>query len=84
MTKTNVIWADISNRNWKKKFIIEMITKMTEVYILCLDIQIPTEIDSSVLKWCQKSQNFISFVGTFRFQLTKIVQYWNDYKDDRN
>ena len=56
---------------------------MTEVSILCLDIQIPTEIDSSVLKWCKKSQNFISLVETFKFQLKKTVQHWNDFKNER-
>ena len=40
-----------------------MISKMTEPYIICGDIQIPTEKDSSVLKWFQRSQNFTSFVG---------------------
>ena len=57
---------------------------MTEVYILCGDIQVPTEIDSSVLKWLQKWQNFTFLVGTFKFQLEKTVHYQNDYKDDRN
>ena len=36
--------------NWKRQFSIEMISNMKEPYIFCWDIQIPTEIDSSVLK----------------------------------
>ena len=32
-----------SNSNSNRQFSIEMITKMTELYILCGDIQIPTE-----------------------------------------
>ena len=32
-----------STFNWKRQFSIEIITKMTEHYILCGDIQIPTE-----------------------------------------
>ena len=34
----------------KKQFDIEMIIKMTEPCILCGDIHIPTEKDSSLLK----------------------------------
>ena len=45
-----------SNYHWNRQFSIEMMSKITELYIL---------------------------FGTFKFQLTKIVQYWNDYKDDR-
>ena len=56
---------------------------MTEPYILGADIQIPTEKDSSVFKWFQIWRNLTSFDGTFKFQLKKRVQYWNDYKDDR-
>ena len=76
------LWGH-SNPNWKRQFIIEMITKMTEPYILCGDIQIPTEKDRSVIKWFQIWRNLTSFVGTFKFQLKKTVQYWNDYKDNR-
>ena len=32
-----------SDPNWKRQVSIEMITKMTEPYILCGDNQIPTE-----------------------------------------
>ena len=111
-----------SDPNWERQFSIEMITKMTEPYILWGDIQIPidrtshlllehsnsTEKDSSVLKWFQRwrtrtsfvvtfksnwktqfsvnrferSQNFKSFVGTFKSQLKKPDHYRNDYKDD--
>ena len=52
---------------WKKQFSIQMISKMTEPYIVCGDIQIPTEKDSSGLKWSQRLQNFTSFVGIFQF-----------------
>ena len=76
------LWGH-SNPNWKRQFIIEIITKMTEPYILCGDIQIPTEKDSSIFKWFQIWTNLTSFLGTFKFQLKKRVQYWNDYKDDR-
>ena len=125
-----------SNSNWNRRFSIEMITKMTEPYILSGDIQIPTEKtvqyrndfkdhstlhplwghssfywkkNSLVLKWFQRWQNHAFFVetfkfqlknhfsilmistvkeltssvGTFRFQLKKTVQYWNDLKDYR-
>ena len=71
-----------------------MITKMTEHYIVCGDIQLSTKNDSSVLKWLQRWQNITFFVGTFKFRLTephifcwdieiqlkKTVQYWNDFK----
>ena len=67
----------------EKQFSIQMISKMTEPYIVCGDIQIPTEKDSSALTWFQRSQSFTSFEGRFRTQLRKTVQYWNDYKDDR-
>ena len=48
-----------------------MISNMKEIYIFCSDFQIPTEIDSSVLKWLQRWQNLTFFVGTFKFQLKK-------------
>ena len=48
-----------------------MITKMTEHYILCGDIQIPTEKNSTVSKWFQRSKKFTSSVGTFKFQQKK-------------
>ena len=76
------LWGH-SNSDWKKQFSIEMISKMTEPHILCGDIQIPTEKDSSVFKWFQICRNLTSFVGTFKFQLKRTIQYWNDYKDDR-
>ena len=107
----------------RTQFSIEMILKIKELYILCGDIQIPTEKhslfrndykgerplhsllghsnfnwqnltsllghsnssgkSSSVSKWFQRWQNLTSFVGTFKFQLKKTVQYWNDLKDYR-
>ena len=76
------LWGH-SKPNWKRQFIIEMITKMTEHYIVCGDIQLPTEKDSSVLKWLQRWQNITFFVGTFKFRLKKTVQYRNDFKDHR-
>ena len=60
-----------------------MILKMTNPNILCRDIQNPTEKDNSVSKRFERSQNFTSFVGTFKSQLKKTVHYRNDYKDDR-
>ena len=48
-----------------------MISNMKEPYIFCSDFQIPTEIDSSVLKWLQRWQNLTFFVGTFKFRLKK-------------
>ena len=48
-----------------------MISNMKEPYIFCWEIQIPTEKDSSVLKWLQRWQNFTFFLGTFRFRLKK-------------
>ena len=59
------------NPKWKRQFSIEIISKMTEHYILCGDIQIPTEKDSSVFKWFQIWRNLTSFVGTFKFQTEK-------------
>ena len=67
----------------KKQFSIEMISKMTDTNILCRDIQNPTEKDNSVSKRFERSQNFTSFVGTFKSHLKKTVHYRNDYKDDR-
>ena len=89
------LWGH-SNYNWKRQFSIEMISKITELYILWREIQIPTEKDSSVLKWLQRWQDLTLFEGTFKFRLTephifcwniqiqlkKTVQYWNDFKDD--
>ena len=70
-----------SNPKWKRQFSIEIISKMTEPYILCGDIQIPidrtshlllghsnsTEKDSWVLKWFQRWRTRTSFVVTFKF-----------------
>ena len=67
----------------KKQFSIEMISKMTDPNILCWDIEIRTEKDNSVSKRFERSQNFISFVGTFKSQMKKTVHYRNGYKDDR-
>ena len=54
----------------KKQFSIEMISKITELYILCGDIQVSTEKKNSlVLKWFQRWQNHAFFVETFMFQL---------------
>ena len=86
-----------SDNNWERQVTIEMITKMTEPYILWGDIQIPidrtshlllghsnsTGKNSSVPKWFQKSQKRTSFSGTLKFQLKNTVQYWNDFKDHR-
>ena len=76
------LWGH-SKPNWKRQFIIEMITKMTEHNIVCGDIQHPIEKDNSVLKWLQRWQNITFFVGTFKFRLKKTVQYRNDFKDHR-
>ena len=51
-----------SNSNWNRQFSIEMMSKITELYIVSGDFQIPTWKDSSVLKWFQRSQNVTSFV----------------------
>ena len=107
----------------KTQFSIDMILKIKELYILCGEIQIPTQRhslfrndykdgrplhsllghsnfnwqnltsllghsnssgkSSSVSKWFQRWQNLTSFVRTFKFQLKKTVQYWNDLKDYR-
>ena len=54
----------------KMQFSIEMIPKITELYIICGDIQVSTEkINSLVLKWFQRWQNHAFFVETFMFQL---------------
>ena len=88
------LWGH-SNPNWKTQIIIEMITKMTDPYILCWNIQVSNERslhlslghlksnwkNSSVSKWFKKWQNLTSFVETLKFQLKKTVQYWNDFKD---
>ena len=66
----------------KNQFSIEMISKMTDPNIICRDIQNPTEKDNSVSKRFERSQNFTSFVGTFKSQLKKRVRYQNDYKHD--
>ena len=44
------LWGH-SNSNWKRQFSIETISRITELYILWGEIQIPTEKDSLVLKW---------------------------------
>ena len=56
---------------------------MTNHNILYRDIQNPTEKDNSVSERFERSQNFTSFVGTFKSQLKKTVHYRTDYKDDR-
>ena len=56
-----------SNSNWKRQFSTEMISKITELYILCGEIQTPTKKDSLVLKWLQRWQKLTSFVGIFQF-----------------
>ena len=64
------LWGH-SITNWKRQFSIEMISNMKEPYILCWDIEIPIEIDGSVLKWLQRWQNLTFLVGTFKFRLKK-------------
>ena len=59
-----------------------MISNMTEPYIFCLDIQTPTEKDSSLLKLFQRWQKLTSFVGHLNNNKKETVWYWNDYKDD--
>ena len=83
MTEPYIVWGTLKFQLKKKQFSIEMISKMTDPNILSRDIQNPTEKDSSVFKWFQIWRNLTSFVGTFKFQLKKTVQYWTDYKDDR-
>ena len=87
-----------SDSNWKGQFSIDMISKITELYISWVEIQIPIEKDSLVLKWLQRWQNLTFFEGTFKFRLTEshifcwdiqiqlenTVQYPNDFKSDRN
>ena len=70
-----------SNSNWKRQFSIEMISKITELYILWAEIQTPSEKDRLVLKWLQTWQILTFFVGTFKFLLKKTVQYQNGIKD---
>ena len=82
MTEPYIVWGTLKFQ-LKKQFSIEMISKMTDPTILCRDIQNPTEKDNSVSKRFERSQNFTSFVGTFKSQLKKTVHYRNDYKDDR-
>ena len=60
-----------SNSNWKTQFSIEMISKITELYILWEEIQTLTEKDRLVLKWLQRWQNLTFFVGTIKFRLKK-------------
>ena len=68
----------------KKQFSIKMISKITELYILCGDIYVSTDKKNGlVLKRFQRWQNFTSFVGTFKSELKNTVHYWNDCKDDR-
>ena len=70
----NIEMIKNSNSNWKiqiltekRQFSIEMISNMKEPYILCGGIQIPTEKDSSALKWFQTWKNLTFFVETFKF-----------------
>ena len=64
------LWGH-STTNWKRQFSIEIISNMKQPYTFFLDIEIPTEIDSSVLKWLQRWQNLTFFVGTSKFWLKK-------------
>ena len=48
-----------------------MISKITELYIVWGEIQIPTEKDSLVLKLLQRWQNLTFFEGTLKFRLTE-------------
>ena len=82
MTEPYIVCGDTQIPTEKKKFSIQMISKMTDPNILCRDIQNPTEKDNSVSKRFERSQNFTSFVGTFKSQLKKPDHYRNDYKDD--
>ena len=74
------LWGH-SNPNWKRQFIIEMITKMTEPYILCGTFKFRLKRQLSINRF-ERSQNFTSFVGKFKSQLKKQDHYRNDYKDD--
>ena len=63
-----------SNSNWKKKqFSIEMISKMSEPYILCGDIQIPTEKTVQYLNNFKYEGTLHLLLGQCKFQ--KTVQY---------
>ena len=64
------LWGH-SNSNWKRQFSIDMISNITELYILWGEIQTPTEKDRLVLKWLQRWQNLTFFVRTFKFRLKK-------------
>ena len=55
------------NSNWKRQFNPEMISKITELYIIWGEIQTPTKKHSLVLKWLQRWQKLTSFVGIFQF-----------------
>ena len=71
------LWGH-SNSNWKRQFSIEMISKITELYIFWGKNQIPTEKHSLVLKWLQRWQNLTFFEGTFKFWLTEPhIFFWD-------
>ena len=73
-----------SNSNWKKTVHYPNDFKDDRTLHRLGDTQIPTEKkNNSVSKRFERSQNFTSFVGTFKSQLKKTVQYRNDFKDHR-
>ena len=67
----------------KNHFSIVMISTIKELYILCSDIQIPTEKHRLLFKWLQRWQTLTFFVGEFKFQLKEAyifcwdIQYSN-------
>ena len=81
----------------KNQFSIEMISRIKERYILCWDIQFPTEKQKLLFKWLQRWQtltffwrNQISIERSLHILLRhsnsnwkKTFHYPNDFKDDR-
>ena len=62
---------DNTNSSGKSSSVSKWFQGWQNPYIVCGDIQIPTEKESSVLKCSQRLQNFTSFEGRFRPKLKR-------------
>ena len=76
------LWGH-SNSSWKRQFSIDMISKITELYIICGTFK--SQLKITVYYWNGKKddKNYHSLWGDSKSQLKRKVYYWNDYKHER-
>ena len=60
-----------------------MISKITELYILCRDIQVSTEKKQFNIEMISKMTEPCILCGDIQIPTEKSVQHRNDFKDER-